>query len=79
MADPQICYNRIQKRSRSGEEVIQLEYLTQCHEEHNIFIHQKMTSSKLLRIDGTIDINESPHILNEWKENAKFCIEKYSL
>jgi deoxyadenosine/deoxycytidine kinase len=63
---PEICYERIHRRSRSGEEVIKLEYLTECNDEYRRFIYTKMPTSKLYYIDGTVDINETPDILNKW-------------
>jgi deoxyguanosine kinase len=71
---PEVCYERIHKRSRSGEEVIKLEYLTECHEEHEQFIFTKMSSSKCHHIDGTIDINENQDILNEWIQVVEIAI-----
>ena len=52
--NPNICFDRIIKRNRKGEEEIPLDYLNSCHDYHekwlnqykNIFIH-----------DGNIDIN----------------------
>lgn len=71
---PEICYNRIKRRSRSGEEIISLDYLTQCHEEHEIYIHTKMPNSNKILIDGTLDIYENPEILDEWLQIIKCCM-----
>jgi deoxyadenosine/deoxycytidine kinase len=70
--NPKICYDRIKQRSRSGEEIISLDYLTQCHEEHEKYIYTKMTNSNKILIDGTIDINENPEILDEWLKIIKY-------
>jgi deoxyadenosine/deoxycytidine kinase len=34
-SDADVCYNRIKKRSRTGEEGVPLEYLKNCQEYHN--------------------------------------------
>lgn len=38
---PEIAYNRLKKRSRSGEEQIPLEYLQQLHKAHDAFLLEK--------------------------------------
>lgn len=73
---PLICHERIRQRSRPGEDIISIDYLIQCHEEHEIYIHTKMENSNKIEIDGTLDINASPEILHEWLEIAEFCIEE---
>lgn len=71
---PEICRNRIKQRSRSGEEIISLNYLIQCHEEHQIFIYEKMPNSNKIVINGTNDINEKSEILDEWIKIFNCCI-----
>jgi deoxyadenosine/deoxycytidine kinase len=68
-ADPEVCHNRINKRSRDGEDNIPLEYLTSCNE-----YHEKMLDINLddcvcdnqLVLDGNNDIYENNNILVEW-------------
>jgi len=36
--DPQICYERVQLRNRSGEEPISLDYLTTCDNYHRVML-----------------------------------------
>lgn len=71
---PEICYDRIKKRSRTGEEIISLNYLIQCHEEHQIFIYEKMPNSNKIIINGTNDVNEKSEILDEWIKIFNCCI-----
>jgi deoxyadenosine/deoxycytidine kinase len=71
---PTICYERIKKRSRSGEEIININYLTQCHEEHENYIYIKMKNVNNVVIDGTLNIKENPEILNEWLEIVNYCV-----
>jgi len=71
---PEICHNRIKKRSRTGEEIISLNYLIQCHEEHQIFIYEKMPDSNKIIINGTNYINEKSKILDDWIKIFNYCI-----
>lgn len=71
---PEICRERIIRRSRSGENIIDLNYLRECHEEHETYIHTKMPSSHKIVVDGTFDINKTPEILDEWLQIVNYCI-----
>lgn len=72
---PEICHERIEKRSRTGEDQIALDYLKKCDEYHEdmmdkIGVHQ-------LELNGNVDIYENDYQkLNEWlKTIANFiCI-----
>lgn len=46
---PEVCYQRVNKRGRSGEEGISMEYLTRCHDLHDAWL---MGNSYV--IDGTL-------------------------
>ena len=77
--DPEICHERITKRSRTGEDSIPLEYLQKCHEYHN----KMMYSDKFLFsrqhdtfINGNDDIYKNPHILDQWIQDMKAYIGK---
>lgn len=61
--DPEICHQRISKRSRQGEEVIPLEYLKECDKYHEEFL--KNETNRIL-LDGNVDIFENPDTLNSW-------------
>jgi deoxyguanosine kinase len=80
---PEICYQRVNTRSRTGEEVIGLDYLISCNEQHNHFIYDVLFDCKRLVICGDINIyeEENKYILNEWlnriDEFIKKFIEKY--
>ena len=71
---PQICHDRIKHRTRLGEEIISLDYLTQCHEEHENYVNIKMNQVNKVVIDGTLNIEENPEILDEWLEIVNYCI-----
>lgn len=57
---PEICYERILKRSRSGEQNICKEYLTRCHDAHDEWLE----NSNII-FDGNID-NEKNDIYKTW-------------
>ena len=60
-ADPEICYTRIEKRNRKGEENIPLDYLKLCDNYHNNWLND--FNNKII-LDGNIDIT---NIVNENK------------
>jgi len=62
-ADPTICHQRIQKRSRPGEDVIPLDYLSTCHTYHEEYV---LTFPKLLTLNGNKDVYQNPDIVKEW-------------
>jgi deoxyadenosine/deoxycytidine kinase len=65
--DPQICYNRIHKRAREGEEVIPLAYLKECHNYHEEFLdNEKGIKTNKLVLDGNVNIYENTEILDLW-------------
>ena len=67
--EPTICYTRIHKRARNGEEVIPLDYLENCHNYHEEFLNEKTgIESKKLVLDGNMDIFENDKIIENWLE-----------
>jgi len=58
--DPEIAHQRIQKRSRAGEETISLQYLQQVHEKHEAFLLRKENVlSQLVKVPVLVlDCNE---------------------
>jgi deoxyadenosine/deoxycytidine kinase len=68
-ANPEICYERVGKRHRDGEDKIPLEYLTNCHLYHTNMLDKSSSEcvcNSQFELDGNIDIYENHHILNEW-------------
>jgi deoxyadenosine/deoxycytidine kinase len=65
--EPINCYDRIHKRARPGEEIIPLDYLSECHKYHETFLKtiDGMECNKL-ELDGNVDIYENPIIIQEW-------------
>ena len=62
--DPEICFYRINKRSRDGESTISLEYLKNCHNYHEDMINN-INNEKLI-IDGNKDTDIDNNIVNNW-------------
>lgn len=71
------CFERIQKRSRDGEQLIEMSYLKDCQNYHENMVlnFKKDDSIKFLEIDGNIDyIKGSDEQINKWcKLTEKFC------
>lgn len=71
--DPDVCYRRIIKRSRTGEEAIPLEYLKSCDEYHKSMIFQilpmfERKTEDVVVLDGNSNIYSNPKELDEWVE-----------
>jgi deoxyadenosine/deoxycytidine kinase len=66
---PDKCYQRIVKRSRTGEENIPLEYLTSCSIYHDNMLdkeNQECVCLDQLILDGNVDIYENKNQVYEW-------------
>jgi deoxyadenosine/deoxycytidine kinase len=62
---PEVCFERVTKRSREGEEIIPLEYLKSCDMYHDEMIQNNNTSDKLV-LDGNIDIYTNTEQVENW-------------
>ena len=51
-ASPEVCYGRVEKRSRDGEANISLEYLKNCHRYHQTWLVQSTPTCHILRIEA---------------------------
>jgi deoxyadenosine/deoxycytidine kinase len=71
-ANPEVCYERIKKRSRDGESNIQLDYLRNCHEYHENMLKDR----EKLVLDGNIDIFENESQLEIWSNSITDFILK---
>jgi len=69
-ADPEICSERIVKRSRNGEGGIPVDYLKNCHDYHENMITKSIVCP-CLTLDGNVDIYENTEIVKEWLEQVK--------
>jgi deoxyadenosine/deoxycytidine kinase len=74
---PEICYDRIQKRSRDGENKITLEYLTTCHRYHEDMLNKNQTECVCLDqliLNGNTDIYNNSLELTNWIERVNTFI-----
>ena len=77
--DPTVCYNRVQERSRSGENNISQDYLNECHKYHESMIEtQKSKNIKILLLDGNMNINEGD-VLSNWINSINKFISDESI
>ena len=69
-SSPEVCYDRIHERSRLGESVIPLSYLTRCEYYHKNMIayFSENENISVIELDGNtnIKINENEYCLDEW-------------
>lgn len=66
-ATPEICISRIEKRSRTGESTIPLNYLKDCHEYHEQMItHLCDLNRPLLLLDGNTDVFKNASTIPDW-------------
>jgi deoxyadenosine/deoxycytidine kinase len=75
--DPEICHQRIGKRSRTGESNIPLEYLQNCHKYHTNMLDVSLVDcvcKEQLVLNGNIDIYENKEQLSEWIEKINTFI-----
>ena len=66
---PKICFDRINKRSRIGENNIPLGYLENCHEYHNNMLDTTKNDcfcKDQLVLNGCVDIYKNQEQLNIW-------------
>ncbi len=73
--DPEICYIRLHKRARQGEEIIPLTYLQSCHQYHEEYVNN--SNNKKLLLDGNNDIYEDDNILINWINQIDNIITSY--
>ena len=75
--DPEICHKRIEKRSRTGESNIPLEYLQNCHKYHNDMLNVNSVDcvcKNQLVLNGNVDVYENKEQINEWIEQINTFI-----
>jgi deoxyadenosine/deoxycytidine kinase len=80
---PEICHQRITKRSRDGEGNIPLDYLINCSRYHDsmMSIISIMSKSPVIELNGNVDIYKNAEILQNWVDDIKsfiYCVEDMS-
>ena len=74
--DPDICFYRVNKRSREGESMISLEYLKNCHEYHENMIDNINDQKLIINGNKNIDFNDNNTDLNVWLKSIEEFINK---
>ena len=78
-ADADVCFNRIHKRSRNGEENIPLDYLTNCSVYHDNMLDKHNEECVCLDqhiLDGNVDIYENKNQIKNWINEIDNFIRK---
>jgi deoxyadenosine/deoxycytidine kinase len=79
--NPEVCHERIMKRSRTGEDNIPLDYLTSCDEYHQAMLREILSMFKrgaqdIVVLDGNVDIYSSPEELDNWIQKITSLIQE---
>lgn len=75
--DSKICSNRINKRSRLGENQISINYLEKCRQYHNEWLLSlKNLKNNVLLLDGNNEFETNTNILNNFVDKIITFIEK---
>lgn len=74
--NPDIALERVNKRNRPGE-VISIDYLDRCNQYHNKWLDNNSDYiNNLLTLNGNENIEQEPHVINDWTFNIIEFIEK---
>jgi deoxyadenosine/deoxycytidine kinase len=73
--DPDVCIQRIAKRSRAGESVIPIDYLRECHEYHEKMM-EALSAIPQLILDGNVDIYENGDELQSWIQQISSFLQE---
>jgi len=74
---PEICFERIKKRSRTGESDIPMDYLIKCDEYHDGMVKEmgRKANMHILTLDGDRDIFHEPELVDRWREKIVHFIQ----
>ncbi len=81
-ATPETCYDRIQKRNRSGEEGLSLDYLQQINEKHETFLVKKrglfnnLEKTPVLVLDANQNFEKDPFVFQNYLDQINSFFEK---
>ena len=65
--DPEICLERINKRNRTGEDTIKLDYLQLCSTYHEDMMNElREKNIEVIVLNGNVDIYITPNIYQQW-------------
>jgi deoxyguanosine kinase len=77
--EPEICLERINKRNRTGESAIELDYLKLCSKYHeDMMIELREKNIEVIILNGNVDIYINPNIYQQWYSlSCEVKIETY--
>ncbi len=75
-ADPDVCYQRVAKRSRNGESNIALDYLQKCHEYHCKWIKHTETRILTLNVNDDVEVSVLQGKMQNWLYEAESFLRK---
>ena len=65
--DPEVCLERINRRNRTGEDTIELDYLQLCSKYHeDMMIELREKNIDVIVLNGNVDIYVIPNIYQQW-------------
>jgi deoxyguanosine kinase len=72
--NPDICHNRVNKRKREGESLIEIEYLKKCDLYHEKWLNNKDKDKEVLILDGNNEFENDENIVDDWvKKIVDYC------
>lgn len=76
-ADPDVCYQRVAKRSRDGESNIALDYLQKCHEYHSKWIKHTNTKVLKLNVNDNVEVSVLQGKMHNWLYEAESFLRQF--
>ena len=76
-ADPDVCYQRVAKRSRDGQSNIALDYLQKCHEYHCKWIKHTETRILTLNVNDNVEVSVLQGKMQNWLYEAESFLRKF--
>jgi|TARA_B100001175_G_C19428386_1_gene599875 deoxyadenosine/deoxycytidine kinase len=76
-AEPEVCFQRVAKRSRDGESNIALDYLQKCHEYHCKWIQHTETQVLTLNVNDDVEVSVLQGKMRSWLYEAESFLRTF--
>ena len=76
-AEPEVCFQRVAKRSRDGESNIALDYLQKCHEYHCKWIQHTETKVLTLNVNDDVEVSVLQGKMRNWLYDAESFLRQF--
>jgi deoxyadenosine/deoxycytidine kinase len=76
-AEPEVCFQRVAKRSRDGESNIALDYLQKCHEYHCKWIQHTETKVLTLNVNDDVEVSVLHGKMRNWLSEAESFLRQF--